>query len=154
MEYIEWFDTELLKKQTTETVIVLLVILIVTLVVFATGFLSPLATTIFAFLIISAWGFGFYFGTRDVLKRDPTAVGLSVTRIRLLYHEGRRKDILWEEIDGVMGPTSWNPARIVHKNGSFTLLVVPRKIADEVKKYHQMYIANIIRARVMQESKI
>lgn len=112
-------------------------------IMFAILILTGFTTTIIGLIVLGTLlsllfaGISVYVVLTDILKRDPTSVGLSANGIRLRYHDGHHKDIPWSDVDGIVYVGSSRPTKIIHKNGSFTPVVVPKRIRVELEKRFQ-----------------
>jgi hypothetical protein len=134
---IDWYDTELIKRQLTATSVLVIGIWIMMAVLILMGLLTVMRAIVGGLIGFAAFGIGAYFGLRGVLKRDPTSVGLSAIGIRLRFHDGHHKDIPWNDVDGIVYIGSSRPTKIIHKNGSFTPVVVPKRIRLEMETRFQ-----------------
>lgn len=138
-ENIDWNDTELVKRQILSVSVLIIGLWIMFAILILTGF----TTTIIGLIVLGALlsllivGIFAYVLLTDILKRDPTSVGLSENGIRLRYHDGHHKDISWKDVDGIIYEGSSRPSKIIHKNGSSTPVVVPRRITAEMEKRFQ-----------------
>jgi hypothetical protein len=133
----EWHDTELIKRQNLTVVVVMVVILSVLYGLAFTGFLSMIIAIIMSLVILGAGGIGFFSGNKEVLERDPTHVGLSANGIRLRYHDGRYKYFPWKDVGGVVYTGSSSPTKIIHRDGGFTNVVLPKTITAEMERKFQ-----------------
>lgn len=138
VEY-DWFDTEVLRRLGIALFAVAIVLLFLTAVLILTGLLAKAWIVFAAMIVTSAIVLAYYYGSTDVLKKNPTTIGLSAKGIRLLYSYGEPKDIQWDDIDDVLVQGSWASSRIIHRDGSFTPLWAPVKIANVIKSRYQEY---------------
>jgi hypothetical protein len=129
----EWLDTKLVNRQMVPLIFIIAVDFGVTIALLLANLL-PVVVLIAAFLIILVVStLGYYSGGKETRRLAPILVGLSSSRIRLQFFDGRHEDILWEDIDDILLPGLWSPKRIVHRDGGYTTLWVPEKIAIRAK---------------------
>jgi hypothetical protein len=133
----DWYETELIKRYSIRAAGFLLLILCTLVVMALTGFFTTIVLILTLILGLIAAAVGFSLGLREIIKKDPSHVGLSSEMIRLRYYDGHHKDIPWNTVGGIKEERWSRLPEIVLKDGIAITVQFHKKIIAQIERKFQ-----------------
>jgi uncharacterized membrane protein len=138
-ETFEWHDTRFMERQIIPLAIFMMVLLCTVLLTAMLGIPTERALIVVFTVIPIAIVVGWLVGFKRAEKKIPTTVGISDKRTRFLYRGRGPKDILWNDISGIIIKGRLGVRKAIHKDGGVSFLPVPYNIATRIKERYDEY---------------
>ena len=138
-ETFEWHDTGFMERQIVPLAVFLVALICMVIVLAMLEVSSERALIVALTVALIAVVVGWLLGFKQAEKKIPTTVGISENRIRFLYRGRDPKDILWNDISGIIIKGKLGVRKAIHKDGGTSFLPVPYNIATRIKDKYDEY---------------